>query len=1334
MARFEVLLMDETTEPTVLSLHTLESLCNELVSGRPVLLGNDEEEFRLDSLETRSVFEWYRSNRQKWSRNVQKTDVETLADQLEKIPPEFPASSGLGVGEQKRTLHLKSLRVHRFGGIHRYGSVDHAPEDFNFNFDMPLTLIEGMNGAGKSSLLSAVSWCLTGRIYRSQRPPETVADPVSVDLANGSSAEGGNETSNTMTAITPLPPAEVLTSLSGRALPLDTWVELMFADDAGNEVGPIRRSLERSPRGKVTVVEPDLSSLGVSPIALEIGTSMPGLIPYIRLDEPSDLGQAVAALTGIKPLQDLARHAKKCHDKLQKDLVNDRKAEIATLDVDYETARQGLIDLLEEHPQIKPRGSVPPPSPDAGIEGVLTECIEDFERQQAKAFEQSKVILGDSFDPNDGATRQDLMDSVGPAIGLIDAEIMKRLPSASRLHGLANLSAQETAQAEALIETLIAQADELARLSEEPDVAARLRLYALVAGWLKCLPDVPHSIEECPVCQSALAEKLDPVTDKLVADHLTEYLAADTDHLERTLEQWEQAALKSLAAELPAPLADELNTDLPDRPGDLVSAALGEELFTPSHFQKTLAPLQLTTQTMCNRVFETLPPFDDPQLPVLPSCFGDDGGLVAVAVRRVTRAIAFARWRSQHASPCAAAFRKIIGQAIPGAEPRRPPQGQIDDWSLADRLASLNDMVSQASPLKKALSKLETAKKKLKDRRKKEVRIALYGRTATAINPLLQLDTLVDRQVSSLVRELSSATKQWKERLYTPAFPSAPLVGDADVKTDGSLNLQAVAAGSTAPAWHISNASDLRATLLAFLIAFWRHLLDTRSGFSMLLFDDLQELFDEPNRRRVANAMPALVEQGSRPVVTTNDHSFGDRVSAACSAASPSVQVDRRHLYPPNGVRQRIELGVFRETIEHKRQEFEKPENENNDEPARGYLNGLRIYIENRLLDFFDVCPAGLPDGPTLADLISAVRSLRNSGQEPFSDRAFGDLVSDNALAPNSEFVQLMNHSHHGRAHEITYGMVEAQAEACRRIRRLIENAHQSYERWLRRDPPRYVDVSPTPPASLTLPNYEVPIIENVAAFTAERGPGEIVESDERFSTGSLANHAIYVIKTRNLGFAGPAGCRVLVRLSGDPPPDNSLVIALHRTRSYAGRLHRDKDSPQMIVIGSEAENPKERPPSLFLPAAETRLLEVTGILFDFTPYYSQSSDDAVLVDRCDMLERIELVFKLDSVSASAMPLALEDQSLLGGRSLSPQQFDTVEGSVVAIATSRGCAVKRVGKCLPGVPHVRQFESVGGLGESMVVRMEELDDDAFGSLPLLDSAREVLGVLYEPSL
>ena len=57
--------------------------------------------------------------------------------------------------------------------------------------------------------------------------------------------------------------------------------------------------------------------------------------------------------------------------------------------------------------------------------------------------------------------------------------------------------------------------------------------------------------------------------------------------------------------------------------------------------------------------------------------------------------------------------------------------------------------------------------------------------------------------------------------------------------------------------------------------------------------------------------------------------------------------------------------------------------------------------------------------------------------------------------------------------------------------------------------------------------------------------------------------------------------------------------------------------------------------------------------------------------------------------------------------------------------------IKRIGECVTGQPRLRLFEAIGGLGSSIVVRSEPIDDDPFESVPLLETAYKIVGVIYD---
>jgi hypothetical protein len=1324
----QVLKMSELEKATPLYLHTLETFCEELVSGRTIIIDDDGNEYRLISQEARSIFDWYRNNRGKWAKNVMKQDLETLVEQLEKTPPNLPENVYANKTLRSPRIHLKSVRAHRFAGIHKYGKPERPPEAFYFEFEKPLTLIEGINGAGKTSLLNAITWCLTGHVYRSQRPPELAHEAVELEMLEDLNSGFDNNLKFDMTAITPIPPAEILASLSGVPLLLDTWVELIFVDDEGHEVGSLKRSVKRTSRGKIVIDEPDFSELGLDPIAREIGTKMPGLIPYLQLGVASDLGKAVAGLTGLKPLKDLAKHAVKSQAKLKKDLPNDRIDEIKEIDFNFIKTQVDLAELIKDHSITPPERPLPSPGPEKSIENDLELLKTHFEFLQSQALLEAKAILGDSFDHEDKAARAELMANVGPALGLLDSANLKRLSSARRLSELGCLSLEQLQEAEKIIEVVLGEANQIIKIEDKPVVAARLRLYAKVASWMKDLPDSSHDIKSCSICQRAIDGKLDDITGKLISEHIKEYLEIDSMHLEKTLKAWEEDAKATISKNLPEVLRSEVTRDLPEKPADLISTAICEELFESGLLQGSLMPLKTITEELCKKALGCLKKFEEPDEILLPPGLRRTEGSLVQAIRRIRRAIAFARWRKENDVDCRNAFLKIIGTSIPGVDATKTRDRSVADLALFECLTKLDIMVKGIAPLTEALSKVKTMAKILRERRKKENRIELYRKTAEAIEEFLNLDQIVDRQVAFLINKLLSATLEWREALYVPAFIGAPKVIGTDVGSDGSLTIDAEAQGTKASAQHISNSSDLRATLLSFLFAFWQYLMEVRGGLSLLLVDDLQELFDKDNRRRVANTIPVLIEKGGRLIVTTNDTTFGRRVASSAVRKIGSERIDRRRIHALNAVRQHFELGKFVEAIEAKRTAFERPESQNEAQPARDYIKDLRIYLENRLLDFFDFPDTGLPHNPTLSDLMSGIRSRRKIPIEVFASQSFGKLISDPALANNSPFMNLMNQSHHGNEDEITFNEVWLVKEDCIRVRKNVDAAHEEYERWLRRDNRDPVQCIPACPEAIPHPSFNVPVILDLAAFTADAPATDGYEAEEQFSGSWFENRALYLVNTHNFGFAATPNCRAIVDLSDTPIIDKMIVIAIHGNKVYARRLLRSISNPNLVVLASEAENPSKRPPTLFLPVEEVRLLNVVGILFDNRPHYPKPSQEAELLDHFDFSEDIQLVFRVRG--DSAIPLALPGQTILGGNLIMASQLDAFEGTPVAISTSDGSVFKKIGKTVPGKPHVRQFDSIGGLGESILVRTQDIED-SFNTLPLMYSIRRVLGVLYD---
>lgn len=325
-------------ESRPLHLHTLDSLIADLVSGRTVQTSSGDQ-FGLPDERTRSALNWYRNKGSLgWTANVSAQSCEDLVGTILSKPPELPALPTRPANANIRRLRLKRMEAHRFAGLHKYGTPGVAPDNYVHEFTSLLTLLEGRNGSGKTSLLNAIIWALTGEVLRPQREPEPAGDfDCWVAAADGSD----ERTAHKLSALTPMPNVEQYRP-DGPWVPVDTWVELVFVDESGAELPAIRRSLSRSPQGKLKEEQPDLSILHIDPIGVRIGTIMPGLLPMIKVGSESELGRAVSQLTGLSALVDLAEHVRRAKTKIDKDLVKAKTADRDRADTDYRISKDDL--------------------------------------------------------------------------------------------------------------------------------------------------------------------------------------------------------------------------------------------------------------------------------------------------------------------------------------------------------------------------------------------------------------------------------------------------------------------------------------------------------------------------------------------------------------------------------------------------------------------------------------------------------------------------------------------------------------------------------------------------------------------------------------------------------------------------------------------------------------------------------------------------------------------------------------------------------------------------------------------------------------------------------
>jgi len=1271
-------------ESRPLHLHTLDSLIADLVSGRPVETTAGEP-FVLQDERTRSALEWYRKKgAAAWTANVSAANGEDLVNAILLSPPALAALPARSANATTRRLKLKKLEAHRFAGLHKFGTPDVAPVNYVHEFTLPLTLFEGRNGSGKTSLLNAIIWALTGEMLRPQREPEAAEDFECLVCAVD---EGDEPTTHKLSPLTPMPNVEQYRP-DQPWVPADTWVELTFIDEVGAELPVIRRSQSRSPQGKLKETPPDLTVLRIDPIAVRIGTIMPGLLPLIKVGSESELGRAVSQLTGLSALVDLAEHVRRAKTKIDKEFVKARIAARDRADRDYSTAKNDLEKIVLANPSLAPPLAVTPPSDDKRIEQTLDGITKHFEGAKAAAFESARYILGEHFDSTNPELLSDLEKNVGRALERVSQP--QSLTSAVRLGALRKLTQEQLNAAEAKIQTLLAEAIALDALAQNPSVAARARLYARVAAWIADHPDSQRKDDACVVCGGTLDHAVDPVTGRPVKMHLHE-AAADATLLEQTLSRWVENARGDLMRSLPEALRAETAVDLPTHPCDLLRAAIVDELFAFDPFRGVLAELVTQTASAFEETVKGRAVLDEPVEITLPK--GCDA--LGNALTRLDSAIRFARWEQRNDTLTRDIFARVLG--------REPKEGEPSEKNtLTGKLLDLKATVKAAQPISDALVQCGRLKDHLKARRADEQRLSEYAIASAALTNLAGLGQFADEQVDQLRKTLRKDAADWRTRIYLGAFPdTAHELIDTGMGRKGELDLVVQTGGVSAPAQHVTNASALRASLVAFFLAFWEYVLKERGGLTTLVLDDPHELLDDENRERLAAALAPLVTASAQLIVTSYDSRFCARIARLPIAGG----IEHLEVLPAT-----LQQPVIRTTpplpeIQERKTRFSADRNA--EEPARSFADGCRVFFEDKLGDMFDdpahaAWAKANPD-PTLATFIQRLRSLvKSCPNGMFSAQVFRRFVDHPALADSSSVIVLMNKAHHGRRQEIRAADVAQCAEDLGELLELVEQMYEECYRWRRRDAPKDQVASEAPSALSPMPHpaLNVVICPDLAAFTQQAPSGESQESPERLDPHLLDNTVAFFLRRPNFGFAAPDGSLAIVDVVPGPVPDRGLVIARHRNAVYARRLVRGVNA-SIIGLTAEVPDPRTRTPkSIFFPETDVAIHQVVGIIFDHSLTVAPGQDEAVPVDVGDVLSRVEVAFRVRD--DSAVPLALAKQVVLGGGCIELSELGRHKDSLVALNLDDGSSIfKRVGTALPGeLAHLMQFESIGGLGSS----------------------------------
>jgi len=1298
---------ENSTEPTPLHLLTTEVVLNELVSGRSVeITGRSDVQF--DDCDTRNVLEWYRANTEKWVKNLSAGDVDAIVDRIDEEPPAFEAFSSAPQNGAKKKLSLRKVTAHRFGGLHSFGKVLEPPEDFTIDFTDNVTLLEGANGSGKTSVLNAIVWCLTGHLLRSQREPEQGPTEFECEIQ----LSDGNPNRNQMSAITPMPDSEELPT-DGSPVTADSWVELLFYDEDGSQLPPVRRSQSRTARGKIEENQPNLGSLGLDPIAWRIATTMPALLQYLSVGSASQLGHAVARLTGLADLVDLSKHAQKASERLDKRSIKELETVCQQISEHYDEAASDMGQIAEENSELELEFDLPKIENDDCTE--ILEAIENkLETIKSDAFQDAKDVLGKDFDPEDRSSREELEKQVHPARH--DLGSIKELPSMARAIAMMGVEDAQEETARVLLSELKSEATILDELLRTPDVAVRSQLYARVANWF--MINKQELDDNCPVCAHSLLDRVDPVTGKNVSDHIKE-AREDSNLLSKSIAEWADHWTGRLANELVQTLSSELKSELPGNPTELVTKAYVEELFEKESYGGVLKKLQAGTKEAVVEESSSLPQYVPSEPLELPYAISANASELVLSINRLVAALGFVSWFKAHRTNLRAFSIAVTkgDDALGAANP-----------ALGAKLELLLTVVDGAAPLNEAITRVKRLKTQRNNYKLKRDRIGACKKAAIGCLNLVQLGVLAQAQVEELRNRLEGRTEFWRSLVYQNATTFAPILTSTEMDAKGALGLKVGRLGVEGPAQHLSNASALRGSLLGFFLAFREHVLSLRGGLHLLILDDPQDLLDNDNRARLARGLSTLAEQGAQIVATTHDKHFA-RVFVQENRSGQRV----RHLsvHPVNTDRPVLRLSPSVEEVDRKKEEYKN--NKDSDRHAQDYASDLRVFLEARIGDLFDgsVNPAyaNPTKAPTLIPLLDKLKSvINNNAGELFSNPVVKSFASHPALQNGAEARRILNESHHDKT-SIRYQDVVAVEAEFANLRSEIENVHQQFRFYRFREPLSQDTASPSENIvalpKMNTPTFAVPVCPDLAAFTA----GAVGENSqeiigEKLDSDFFDDKALYYVRGETLGFAAPSGSVIIVECEPYSGKDQNLVLAKFGDAVFARRMFASRDATGISLV-AEMPDPRTRRKTLTFDPTKLRVFKIVGAVFSSMPP-PQGKHEAINVEAVPELQTVEIAYRVRE--DSAVPLALPGQIVLGGPPLQLGDLSNSEGKIVAVTLEDGRSLlKRVGAQI--AEYLWQFETIGGLGASIVATIGPATN--IGHLPTIASARPVIGVLYD---
>ncbi len=1028
-----------------------------------------------------------------------------------------------------------------------------AKQEWEYDFKGKSHLLYGPNGCGKSSLLGAISWCLTGCIFRDDRAPDV---PENIKAYSTEQDRRVIERSDALS----------LTDRSGQNTSPedDYWVKMKLVGEnaeGNNSEFWIRRhsrhGLSMSEDGEEWEPIGSIAETGIDELDPELNVLMPARVAHIRFGKDTKLIHILSQIIGLDDLEAIAGLAEKVCRALRAEAtrINNRelkpeKVKIANFVESIKQIDNEAVKGLPSHAEVLADTrklediEVFGKAMNGVIENKKKQLIKDLgieiPEEGTPEFQKCKKEL----DNLPGQVQNAIDELNKPLIEIFDKSIGFDLPTKEVLCDLEKkLKAFEEDTKTKVTERL------KWALEEKKDSKASLMLVAAA--------NFPEGSKNCPVCK----QDLKPVSQI-------------KEQLDRLRPLARRTYLKKEMNDFELLLIDEL--------GQIVTPALIKE----------------GEKTFCERILLDWSNLKQQRFKgfLLPIAEKFDEGVQRIAEEtQVEEEIKIVPLAADYSEDFPSVFSKLDQAFYVAKSYVRLCKSVMENLSnISEKLGtlltasktkdaedSLRVIFERGRLTNQDIMSLHAAHKTTRDlwhslKKEKEIvdKISKYRALANSGENTKNLAGDVRREVIDVVKDVEDQMKENFSRLYENEILTLDLLTTghaANPNIRDEINVYLRAGDQRVPVGPFCNAGRMRALILAFIFALLKK---TKESLGFIVLDDPVLSLDHEHKTRFIDHMVEPLLGETQVVMATHYKDFY-KVAERAFADSERLWMPPRRSeadgvsFEPGDLLKRVERALKETTCSW-----------------RDVGNNLRLWAERTLATLSGYCPQPFVIYNNFTDSLRAYKDI-NDPNVVTSER--GKIVEALESQQFQRIKDKLAHDEDPAEIEVRDGL-KVLRECEKAVREEINRFKGLYEHALL---DRAINARPSV-RILSMKDYledqKLNIVARAAA--AEEGTGVFWEENE---VAQIGGNQVAILKLDTIAPIGLIGQYLLLD-SEERAPENSdlVVVETQDKKRYVRRFWVDEDKS----IWLEAANPTSPYRPIKLSEGEHLMRRVVGVLF----------------------------------------------------------------------------------------------------------------------------------------